>query len=532
MKRHACSIIATAAALAAAACTDVPTQPAPDAPRFSADASHTWAAGGGSAWHGYHAPELAYDAAAQPLVLCATWSDASLFERDGGQYADTDFFAYDFFRQTNDTGEWELIGSASSRVGAQPGCHAVEENPTGTHTFRVTGMARHGTGRQTTTHHTLPATAEVTTGGNPPAGPPLVPHSISAGDYHSCGLTAEGQAWCWGHNAYAQLGDGTTNSSLVPVAVQTELRFARIAAGQQRTCAVTADGDAYCWGENYYGSVGNGMNRYHGLRVWTPAAVAGGHRFRSVSTGMAHSCGVTTDDVALCWGWGAHGQLGYGGTAESSVPVEVAGGLLWRDVTASANNYTCGVTTDDVAYCWGENNAGQFGDGTKYTKSSVPTPVLSDVRFRDIVPGSIHTCGIDYDNAAWCWGMGVAGRLGNGSTLERLTPVAVAGGHEFSSITVAWGHTCAVTLAGEALCWGDNGDGRLGIGSTLAASAVPVPVSGDLHWSRLDVGQHHSCGMTSAGNAFCWGRNAHGQVGDATTTNRSVPVPVSGWGGL
>jgi hypothetical protein len=154
MKRLLQTGFVTLAALAALSCADSREPLTPDAARFSSDASHTWQAGRGGAWHGYRPPQVTYDAAARPFEICARWNDPALFSRDGGAYADTDVFSFDFFRQADGEAGWEKVGSSNSRDRGEPGCYIVGELARGTHTFRVTGVARHGAGRGSTTHHT------------------------------------------------------------------------------------------------------------------------------------------------------------------------------------------------------------------------------------------------------------------------------------------------------------------------------------------------------------------------------------------
>jgi hypothetical protein len=151
-------------ALTAISCSDTRTLLVPDSARFSTDASHTWQAGNGSAWHGYHAPAVTYDAAQNPFELCAQWSDPALFGRDHGRFADTDFFSFDFYQLAEGDDDWRKIGSANSRNKEESACYIVGELDEGTYTFRVTGMARHGKGKATTTHHTIAWQASVAIG--------------------------------------------------------------------------------------------------------------------------------------------------------------------------------------------------------------------------------------------------------------------------------------------------------------------------------------------------------------------------------
>src|SRR5216117_3884920 len=196
--------------------------------------------------------------------------------------------------------------------------------------------------------------------------------AVSAGEIHTCGVTAARDAYCWGHNLYGELGvDPTTTSetcpgaggplpcSTVPVRVAGRRSFAAVSAGFLYSCGITAPGVAYCWGNDVEGQLGDGSTSISG----TPVAVAGNLRFSSVSTGDYHTCGLTTNGTVYCWGRNDNGELGNGSTTWSSTPVAVAGGLTFSAVSVGYD-YSCAVTADGAAYCWGSNLAGRLGNGS------------------------------------------------------------------------------------------------------------------------------------------------------------------------
>ncbi len=261
-----------------------------------------------------------------------------------------------------------------------------------------------------------------------------------------------------------------------------------------------------------------------------PVNVGGGvgsAGWTAISAGDYHSCGVRAG-VALCWGLNSSGQLGDGTNGASLVPVNVGGGggtPGWTAIFAGLG-HSCGVRAG-VALCWGNNSAGQLGDGTN-TPSLVPVNVGGGgpLGWTAISAGDSHSCGVRA-GVALCWGYGGDGRLGVGNTTASLVPVNVGGGGGsagWTAISASGLYSCGVR-AGVALCWGDNYSGRLGDG-TNTASLTPVNVSGPLGWTAISAGQGHSCGVR-AGVARCWGYNNSGQLGDGSNTASLVPVNVA-----
>jgi len=256
----------------------------------------------------------------------------------------------------------------------------------------------------------------------------------------------------------------------------------------------------------------------------------GGSSFLAIAlaAGSAHTCGLTSAGPAYCWGDDNYGQLGNGATPVNegiSTPVPVAGGLTFSAL-AAGSAHTCGVTGTGAAYCWGWDGFGQLGTGST---GGGPTPeaVSGSLTFSALATGQYYTCGRTSSGAAFCWGNNENGQLGDGSRTSYGFPVAVSGGLTFSALAAGAVHTCGVTGAGAAYCWGSNFFGELGTGSTTD-SPIPVLVSGALQFSALAAGDSHTCGLTSSGAAYCWGSNASGQLGNGSITSSSTPVAVSG----
>ena len=352
--------------------------------------------------------------------------------------------------------------------------------------------------------------------------------AIAAGYTHTCGLASTGAAYCWGANGGA-LGDGSYMNSSIPVAVSGGLSFSALAAGGGFTCGLTSAGTAYCWGNNTSGQLGNYPPKDN-VGIPTPVRVSGGLSFSALAAGGAHTCGLTSATAAYCWGLDLFGELGSSPLTFnfSSTPQAVSGGLSFAALTAGVY-HTCGLTNLGAAYCWGDNETSQLGNGsTGFSTDTTPVAVSGGLTFSALAAGSWHTCGLAGSGAAYCWGSNYGGQLGTGSTTDSSVPVAVSGGLTFSAVAASGDHTCGLTSAGTAYCWGVDNSGQLGDGS-MTSSSTPVAVSGGLTFSTLVAGLDHTCGLTSTKATYCWGDNQFGQLGNGSTTNSSVPVAVVGW---
>jgi alpha-tubulin suppressor-like RCC1 family protein/uncharacterized protein YjdB len=212
---------------------------------------------------------------------------------------------------------------------------------------------------------------------------------------------------------------------------------------------------------------------------------------------------------------------GKSGSATVTVPAPVH-----LATTAIGMSHSCALDTDSHAYCWGDNSDGQVGDGT-FEGRTMPTAVATTVTFSAVTAGSSHNCALTSDGAAYCWGAGTVGQLGNGGTLTRATPGRVSGSLAFVSISAGAYHTCALIATGAAYCWGANESGQLGDGTRVAHS-TPIAVAGSATFVSISAGGQHTCGLATTGSVYCWGANAAGQLGDGTMTAHNVPTSISG----
>jgi alpha-tubulin suppressor-like RCC1 family protein len=196
--------------------------------------------------------------------------------------------------------------------------------------------------------------------------------------------------------------------------------FRQVRAGVNHSCGITTSGLGFCWGSNAYGQLGNFSHQM----ALTPARVGGGLHWRWLSPGAYHTCGVTTDDRAYCWGRNAEGQLGIGGSTAQSRPVAVVGGLLFEQIE-SGHFHTCAVTTTHRAYCWGHNFEAELGNGRSSNPRATPVAVAGGLRFNQVSAAQTHSCGVTTAGRGFCWGSNPRGELGDGTRTSRLTPTAL-----------------------------------------------------------------------------------------------------------
>jgi hypothetical protein len=317
-----------------------------------------------------------------------------------------------------------------------------------------------------------------------------------------------------------------------------------ISAGNDATCGLLPLGRAYCFGLGSLVGIAKDSSCFNDVAPFGPTActlvplrIAGQLNMVAVSVGTSLACGITSDSRAYCWGAQDFGQLGNGvaSTGSSATPSLVIGPVTRTAVSlnriAAGGFHACGLNAQGAAFCWGRDDASQLGngDGLKLN-STTPIPVAGGFLFSSITAGLSHSCAIRAsDNAAMCWGDNSQGQLGTGAVGGNSdTPVAVSGAPAMVAISAGGAHTCGLTAQGVVYCWGSNAFGQLGRASTdPTPSGSAVQVAGA--YKAISAGSVTTCAVTTGGAASCWGRNDYGQLGNGSVGGSSnAPVATSG----
>jgi alpha-tubulin suppressor-like RCC1 family protein len=343
--------------------------------------------------------------------------------------------------------------------------------------------------------------------------------SVTVGGGFACALSVAGQAFCWGWNQQGQVGNGTVGAPVrVPTPVAGDLAFTTLTASGAHICGLTAGGTAYCWGGNESGETGTGIPV---LQVLTPTPVQTALRFIQISAeGSSNwsnsTCGLTAAGAAWCWGFNGLGKLGDGTTNNSSVPVRVLGDVPFDYIQTGYFHSCATAISNGELWCWGEQEAdtGAFGDRPAglYT-----TPVLvhPEFRFAQLSTGRNYTCGLTAEHAAFCWGTNWFGSLGTDpETYGSTVPLPVAGGHSFETLSAAgFESTHGLTTDGVLYRWGSPGNDQV--------QATPIRTT-ELRFTQTDSGEepfdlsNGSCGITATNAVFCV---------TANDVLRGVPLP-------
>lgn len=350
--------------------------------------------------------------------------------------------------------------------------------------------------------------------------------SVATGEFHSCAITLEGNVYCWGDNEQGQLGNDSTTDSVYPVPVEAPggVNFTSIVAARYHTLAIDESGQVWGWGSNAAGQLGVGTS----TNSTVPVLVEGfdGVSIEKVSTGIAHTLALDVNGQIWAWGNNSSGRLGDGTETDRLLPVQIAGpqNIVFNDIAAGVF-HSIALDTNGQAWAWGSNTFGKLGDGTTVNRL-VPTAVMmpADINFTEISGGSDHSVALASSGNVWAWGSNELAQLGSGSLLSSAIPVQVdfPAGSQIETIMTGHYHNLAITSDDELWGWGSSSSGRLGSGFTTATVEAPIALQTPENTGiyLLSANRNHSLAVSlGSSKPYAWGRNDNGQLGNGTTAS-------------
>ena len=371
---------------------------------------------------------------------------------------------------------------------------------------------------------------------------------IAMGSDAGCAIVGADRVFCWGRDVHGEIG---TSSDAVhqptPIALPDSLVYTDITAGSGHVCVLDTAGDIRCWGRGSDGQLGNGV--FAGSDLPVLVTRPGGVTFTAVEASERTTCALTDAFEAYCWGAADDGRLGTGGVTAVSTPQKVfdTGGAGFQQLAAMFSTF-CALDGFGAAWCWGGGWNGQLGNGGT-SNSSIPAGVAMPGTAFDLIRGGRdHLCALGQDGATYCWGQAWGWQLGNTVWIDEgysTVPIQVVNnGEVFVDLALSLNTTCGIRADGSTLCWGGNYYGQFGNGTIDGGGSVPAEGALGLAMERIEFSRDYAsaCGFTQAGEMYCWGEKgdgilADGSLGSTTspslTLNRFVDAyDRSAWGDL
>ncbi len=363
--------------------------------------------------------------------------------------------------------------------------------------------------------------------------------SLSIGWSHTC-ILKEDIPFCWGDNRYGELGIESNRTLSLPTQITDTKNFKSIDASKEYTCAIDSKEKVWCFGRNEYGKLGNGkvdktqypLSRIpssflpfeHQKATHIPQQVLQEPvskltHVKSLALGSWHGCAVKKDGTAWCWGQNFSGALGIAKDPKSFLSSSLFDlisdenrirSFFWpkalyvvagtndplpltnvKQLVSGSSDHSCALLNNGKIKCWGYNgkNLGELGIDQKILYTTAPSKYVVKLggipldNIQKIVAGADHTCALDNERHVLCWGKNDRGQLGDGTTHNRgyADYVRMKNGKRFGDIKDIFAnqsnHTCAINLDGKLFCWGDNAHGELGLGFIGGYSKYPKEVN-------------------------------------------------------
>jgi alpha-tubulin suppressor-like RCC1 family protein len=359
---------------------------------------------------------------------------------------------------------------------------------------------------------------------------------IKTGFYNSFALKEDGTVWSWGRNSNGELGDGSISSKYQPSQISGLNNVLRLSIGYSTAIALNEAGEVWTWGDNAFGQVGNGNK----IDQTTPVKISISGVVE-VASGISHSLIMKANGEI--WGWGQNNkkQLGDRPEAESLVPVQlfippppVTSPLFDIKQISSFSNFAIAVKNDGTVWTWGNNSDGQLGDGTTVSRNKAKQINLTNVK--EVAAGGGHALAVKNDGTLWVWGLNNYGQLGDGTLISKSVPTLITGIVPIMTVAAGENHSVAISsFASQAYGWGLNANGQIGDNTLVNKSIPTMVIQGGMGLTgpiQIVAGKNFSAATNDNLEVWVWGANESGQIGDGTTTQKRVPTQTIAVSGL
>lgn len=334
----------------------------------------------------------------------------------------------------------------------------------------------------------------------------------------------------WGKGNAGRLGNLSASDRSSPVSVVGGVGWIKVTAGSESySLGLKSDGTLWGWGNNNLGLLGDGTT----TNKSSPVSVVGGLSWKDVSAGKYTSFGITRDGQLWSWGQGPNGVKGDNTTTSTSSPGTISGGgTTWKQVSCGTLDSAAAVKVDGTLWTWGSNNNGQLGDNTTVNKSSPITVAGGGTTWKQVSAGASSCGAVKTDGTLWTWGNGANGQTGKGSTTSVSSPTTTSGGgNDWKTVSFNYRNNGAIKTDGSLWMWGKNESGGVGDGTTINRLSPSQVAGGGYNWKSLAVGPFQLDGdnafaVKTDGTLWAWGYNLAGQLGDNTTVSKSSPISV------